>query len=310
MKKLLLTGAALMALFSVSAQDVTSFETSEGFTVGNLLVQNGWGVSDTAGDESVQVSNAYASEGTNSLALFPENGAHTNLLGAFGPEVEPIEGNVISYAFDIYIPELLENGSDFFISTQSPSQELLTSRVRFTFDGAIGVVDYVPAGTTTLGYVDTNATFEAATWYHITVVQDNGADTVKYYVDDTLIYTGAAFGATNIEQFVALHDNYEGAAYIDNIELAEGNLAGVNTVLANKFSVSPNPANNLVTIANADNMLVNAVSVTDMNGRVVKTAAFDGVAQAQVNVSDLANGVYMMTISSDKGSVTKKIVKN
>ncbi|KOS04995.1 hypothetical protein AM493_02275 [Flavobacterium akiainvivens] len=102
--------------------------------------------------------------------------------------------------------------------------------------------------------------------------------------------------------------NY-GYALIDNVAITSptGGVAGFNTA---SFLVSPNPANNFVTVSNTDNVLINNIQLTDLNGRIVKTMSFDGVAQAQVGVSDLANGVYMMNISSDKGSVTKKIVKN
>ena len=54
----------------------------------------------------------------------------------------------------------------------------------------------------------------------------------------------------------------------------------------------------------------NSISITDLNGRVVKQNSFTDVTNVQVNVSDLASGVYMMNITSDKGSVTKKIIKN
>ena len=72
----------------------------------------------------------------------------------------------------------------------------------------------------------------------------------------------------------------------------------------------PNPANNLVNIANGENMMVNKVTVTDLNGRTVKNVSFDNVANVQVNVSDLASGLYLMNITSDKGTATKKFVKN
>jgi hypothetical protein len=81
-------------------------------------------------------------------------------------------------------------------------------------------------------------------------------------------------------------------------------------VASTNFSVSPNPANDFVTISNSDFISVNAISITDLNGRVVKQITFSNVNNVQVNVSDLSSGVYMMTISSDKGSLTKKFIKN
>lgn len=103
----------------------------------------------------------------------------------------------------------------------------------------------------------------------------------------------------------------EGLGFLvfDDIVVTEG-VMGTDSHLASTFSVYPNPATNVVNVVNAENILVNDITVTDLNGRTVKSAKFNGVADAQVNVSDLAAGVYMVTISSDKGATTKKIVKN
>ncbi|CAN1497015.1 Secretion system C-terminal sorting domain [Flavobacteriaceae bacterium] len=80
--------------------------------------------------------------------------------------------------------------------------------------------------------------------------------------------------------------------------------------LTSKFSVSPNPANDFISVTNSDNILVSGISITDLNGRIVKQNSYTNVSDIQVNVSDLSSGMYMMNITSDKGSVTKKIVKN
>ncbi len=74
------------------------------------------------------------------------------------------------------------------------------------------------------------------------------------------------------------------------------------------FSVFPNPANNVINVANA-NTKINGVSLVDLNGRTVKTITFDSVSSAQVNIEDLAAGVYMMNIQSAEGEVTKKVIK-
>lgn len=97
---------------------------------------------------------------------------------------------------------------------------------------------------------------------------------------------------------------------LDDVMVTEGATAGTNDILASKFTVYPNPANNMINIANAENILVNGVVITDLNGRTVKNVSYNGVTEAQINVSDLASGMYMMTVSSDKGTMTKKIVKN
>ena len=47
-----------------------------------------------------------------------------------------------------------------------------------------------------------------------------------------------------------------------------------------------------------------------MNGRTVKSVKLDNVTEAQINVAELSAGMYLMNITSDSGTTTKKIVKN
>ncbi|MHA3789366.1 T9SS type A sorting domain-containing protein [Flavobacterium hauense] len=95
--------------------------------------------------------------------------------------------------------------------------------------------------------------------------------------------------------------------FIDDLTVATG-VAGVNENVLASLSVYPNPTSDVVNVA--VDALVSNVAIADLNGRTVKSVKFDGVSNASVNVSDLASGIYMMTVSSDKGTTTKKIVKN
>ncbi|MEE1899477.1 T9SS type A sorting domain-containing protein [Flavobacterium rakeshii] len=102
-----------------------------------------------------------------------------------------------------------------------------------------------------------------------------------------------------------------GTGLIDNLSVtAVAEVLGADEFLASQFSVYPNPVSDVINIANAENILVNGVEIVDLNGRVVKSAKFNGVSEAQVNISDLSAGMYLMNVSSDKGTTTKKIVKN
>lgn len=75
------------------------------------------------------------------------------------------------------------------------------------------------------------------------------------------------------------------------------------------FSVYPNPSNGFVNVSNNRNALINAIEMTDLNGRIVKSVKVSDLAEAEVNISDLSSGVYMMNIKTDQGSAVKKIVK-
>lgn len=83
-----------------------------------------------------------------------------------------------------------------------------------------------------------------------------------------------------------------------------------NEFLASKLSVYPNPSNDIVNISSDSNVLLSNLNITDLNGRTVKTVKLNGEASAQISISDLSAGVYMMNINSDQGSATKKIIKN
>jgi len=304
-KQLLIAGLVFGSLIS-NAQ--TSFETSEGYALGNISGQNSWTTSAAA--NSSTVSNTYAQTGTNSLKIAGNNGTVHTLVGAFSP-VLAVTNEVVTASMGIYFSPLNANGSDFQVLIQSPSQQKLTSRIVFSYDGSIRVLDSSPIDPTALNYVDTEKTFVGGQWYTFKVIHNFSTSTIEYYLDDVLFYTGSAFGATNVEQIVLLNDNYDSTAYFDNIQVV-GTTLGVNTENLVKFAIYPNPATDIVNVSNVNNVNVSNVIIADINGRTVKQKSFGSVSSdnLNVNISDLSAGVYMMTINSDQGSVTKKIVKN
>lgn len=97
---------------------------------------------------------------------------------------------------------------------------------------------------------------------------------------------------------------------VDDFRVSGTITAGLNDVLANKFSMFPNPAINKVTISNTENILVNTVNITDVNGRIVLANNYNGVNAVELNVSDLNTGIYFININASEGSLTKKLMKN
>lgn len=78
----------------------------------------------------------------------------------------------------------------------------------------------------------------------------------------------------------------------------------------NKFSAYPNPVNDIVTVTNSENATFNEISITDINGRTVKTVNAGNVSELQINISELNAGIYFMNISSENGKAVKKFIKN
>ncbi|MEL0643996.1 T9SS type A sorting domain-containing protein [Olleya sp. Ti.3.14] len=79
--------------------------------------------------------------------------------------------------------------------------------------------------------------------------------------------------------------------------------------LSSVLSIYPNPSNGLMTIKN-NGVNLKAVNVTDINGRLIKTINLNN---SSINTildlsTDLASGLYFITVVSEKGNLVKKII--
>ncbi|MXN92308.1 T9SS type A sorting domain-containing protein [Flavobacterium sp. Sd200] len=313
MKKTLLSVALIVgAYFSANAQQNISFETAEGYNTGALFGQNAWVVMDDEeggpGETAVVVSNERYTEGAQSLKFVADeedNFLYYDVLKSFDAE-----GTTFSISQDIYVDGIdTEWGSDLDLITGYIDSEsaTLTSLVYFSYDGTINI----HTGYDEEGYpvVEEFFTFSENGWFNIKVSFDTTAGTVTYYVNNEQVHTTNLTPGFAVNTLGYTFGSYTTSYYADNLTITSGT-TGVKQQLASKFSVSPNPATNSISIANTASALINNATLTDVNGRTVKTAKFAGVSTAQMNIADLASGVYMLNISSDRGTATKKIVKN
>ncbi|MFN3753280.1 choice-of-anchor J domain-containing protein [Flavobacterium sp.] len=116
------------------------------------------------------------------------------------------------------------------------------------------------------------------------------------------------YAGTSIRIAFRNDGNDQYVMFLDNISI-DGTLSSTEFT-SSKFSTYPNPANNLVTISNNENILVSNVTITDINGRTIKNVSVNNLSTVQMNVSDLTSGVYFMNIDSDSGKAVKKFIKS
>ena len=102
----------------------------------------------------------------------------------------------------------------------------------------------------------------------------------------------------------------------DNIKITAINAVPPNVIalstseqLATKFNLYPNPATSVVNITNAENMLVNQVTVYDITGKQLNVQKFNNQTEIQLNVENLASGTYMLHLQTNEGLAVKKLVK-
>ena len=82
---------------------------------------------------------------------------------------------------------------------------------------------------------------------------------------------------------------------------------GSQQVLASSISMYPNPANDVVTIASPTSAIT-LVEIRDIRGRLIQKQAVSGHRVAALNVASLDSVIYLVTIATDRGSITKKLI--
>ena len=101
-----------------------------------------------------------------------------------------------------------------------------------------------------------------------------------------------AFSTSIADHKIAWYENYT--------------ILGVEETLALKISLHPNPANTLINITNTSTYTINAIQISDIQGKLIKHVE---VNSSQLDISHLQAGVYLVKITTDQGSLVKKIIK-
>lgn len=322
MKEFVLSGALAVAcsFFATAQTTLTSFEESEtlGYTSGTDIGEYSdlWNTYNTVSEAAVDagviyISDSWASDGTQSL-FFPaqnigtEDGSNLNYATTAALDYSGF-ATPFAISFDAMTNEVSNSGSNFYAimySYDADTQESHTvASMYFNYDGDMYFSD-VEAGEYVVG-----STFEGGASKNVRFRINEGS-TITYLSgnEEVLTYTIDSSYLTGNYYLVFGADDWGTDWSIDNIQIIEGT-AGIKNNTLNGISVYPNPSSDLVNIAISDNALINQISVTDLNGRVVKTVAAEGVSAVQVNIADLSAGIYLLSLTSNNRSYTQKIVK-
>ncbi|MBL4663638.1 MAG: T9SS type A sorting domain-containing protein, partial [Flavobacteriaceae bacterium] len=82
---------------------------------------------------------------------------------------------------------------------------------------------------------------------------------------------------------------------------------GVDDILLNKvITLYPNPTSNNLYITTTSDIVVNSIDVYDVSGKLIANYNENvGV----INISHFSNGLYFISVNTDKGVYNQKIVK-
>lgn len=105
-------------------------------------------------------------------------------------------------------------------------------------------------------------------------------------------------------------DRIENIDVNQTITILEGsNPLNVESFNVSNFNIYPNPTSNIVNIAYTGNAQLLDINIIDIQGKVVKEKMLDGLNQEKhIDVSDLASGVYFISILEEDKKTVRKIV--
>ena len=143
---------------------------------------------------------------------------------------------------------------------------------------------------------------------------------VKFWVDDVLHYTyqpavqNADTWPFDANQYILLNvailpdiaaSFTESAMEIDYVRVYQESVLGLNDAAVDNFSVSPNPANDQVSIQSET--AIDSIVVFASNGKKVWSETLNE-RSATIDTAGFASGLYFVKIFKDGNSVVKKLI--
>ena len=102
-------------------------------------------------------------------------------------------------------------------------------------------------------------------------------------------------------------DNVFLAVNASNFEISDK--LATNDVNKNElFTISPNPSKGIVQLNFAKTVANATITITDLAGRTVYTSKLNSSKNKQLNVEQLGNGVYIVSVEADQQQYTKKLI--
>lgn len=292
-------------LFSISAilsslifgQQKISFESSEGYNLGTVVGQKEWTVkTDNVPNSNFKVVTGKASDGNNSVEVTSTSQYTENFTFLFK---KIPEYNRLSVSADVKLEKL--DSSDYYLLSlyyNNNGNYSWAGGFNFMFSGKL--------------YADSDVNFKdlgswiPGQWYNLRIEIDHVTDkNVKYYLNNQLVHTSALGSKVVRANDLNFEFDNDGSGFIvDNIIIKDMDQMAVSDVSRSQISVYPNPASEFLNIRTDDK--IKSVRIYDATGNLVKT---ENDHLSIISIASLPKGNYMVTVETDKGSETKKIIK-
>jgi hypothetical protein len=148
----------------------------------------------------------------------------------------------------------------------------------------------------------------------IAITMDNSASAVATGVTYQWINCAGNVpiaGETNQTFIATVNGSYavivSDGACSDTSECFTPDFSGISTINAVEFSILPNPSNGIVTIEFPTTISNAMITITALNGQVIETFTTSSASSSR-DLSYLNDGMYLITVATEIGNTTKRIV--
>jgi hypothetical protein len=148
----------------------------------------------------------------------------------------------------------------------------------------------------------------------IAITMDNSASAVATGVTYQWINCAGNVpiaGETNQTFIATVNGSYavivSDGACSDTSECFTPDFSGISTINAVEFSILPNPSNGIVTIEFPTTISNAMITITALNGQVIETFTSSSASSSR-DLSFLNDGMYLITVATEIGNTTKRIV--
>lgn len=118
-------------------------------------------------------------------------------------------------------------------------------------------------------------------------------------------------GETNQTFFASVNGSYavivSDGACSDTSECFTPDFSGIEGLNTSGFSIVPNPSNGNVSIELSENTTNATISIAALNGQVIETFTTSSASTSR-DLSYLNDGMYLITVATENGNTTKRIV--
>ncbi|NHM01994.1 T9SS-dependent choice-of-anchor J family protein [Flavobacterium difficile] len=127
------------------------------------------------------------------------------------------------------------------------------------------------------------------------------------YVQNTATFTATTAGVyyLGFNHTCPQHTTAQrSSVLLDNVTVTSA--LSVDSFLTSNFNIYPNPVFDILKIENTNNLKINKIVISDINGRVIQenVSNFEAIDLTKIN-----SGIYLLSLETENGNFTKKIVK-